>query len=307
MTGRIGLLFLSALFVVLWSSGFIGAKYALDDAGTFTLLWWRYLIVVAVLVALTTAFGHWRRMDGATLAQHAVIGVLAHAVWLVSVLVAIDWGVSPGIAAFITALQPMVTGVLAGAFVGERLALRQWLGVMLGIGSVAIVVGDKAVLGGSVVAHILPFAAVLAISAATVIDRRMRSARTQRAEAPILMTTSIHAVASLVALTPFAWVVEGFAADVTGQLVFAVVWLALIVSLAAYGLMFLLLRFLEATKVSSLMYLSPPVTMVIAYMTFGDRLTVGDVIGLGVAAAAVALVTITPKPAREPRVADESA
>lgn len=306
MSGRLGIVVLSGLFVVLWSSGFIGAKYGLDDAGTFTLLWWRYLIVVAVLVVLTTAFAHWRKMDGVTVAQHAIIGILAHAVWLVSVLVAIDWGVSPGIAAFVTALQPMVTGVLAGAFVGERLSWRQWLGVFLGIGSVAIVVGDKAVLGGSVIAHLLPFVAVLAISAATVIDRRMRSERTRRTEAPILMTTSIHALASLLVLTPFALFVEGFAADVTGQFVFAVVWLALVVSLAAYGLMFLLLRHLEATKVSSLMYLSPPVTMLIGYFTFGDRLTMGDVVGLGVAAVAVALVTVTPASVRA-RVADESA
>lgn len=294
MTGKLSILLLSALFVLLWSSGFIGAKYALDDAGTFTLLWWRYLLVVVVLVALTTSFGHWRRVDGGTVCRHAIIGVLAHAVWLVSVLVAIDQGVSPGIAAFITALQPMVTGVLAGRFAGERLAPRQWFGVVLGIASVAIVLGDRIALGGSLLAHLLPFAAVLAISAATVVDRLMRSERTSRTEAPILMTTSIHALASLVFLTPFAWALEGFAVTVTGQFVFAVVWLALVVSLAAYGLMFLLLRELEATRVSSLMYLSPPVTMIIGYLAFGDRLTTGDMLGLVVAAVAVALVTARP-------------
>lgn len=307
VTSRIAIWFLSGLFVVLWSSGFIGAKYGLNDAGTFTLLWWRYVIVVVVLAALTTAFGHWRRMDLPTLCQHVVIGIMAHAVWLAAVLLAIDMDVAPGTAAFITALQPMITGLLAGILIEERLVWRQWLGVALGILSVAIVVADKARLGGSVIAHLLPFLAALAISLASVFDRRMRSARTQRAEAPILMTTSIHAGASLLALTPFAWVLEGFAADFTGRFVFALVWLALVVSLAAYGLMFLLLRNVEATKVSSLMYLSPPVTMVIAYATFGDVLTYGDIIGLAVAAIAVSMVTLSPGTRDRVRAAGGSA
>lgn len=294
MSRKINVWFLSGLFVVMWSSGFIGAKYGLSDAGTFTLLWWRYLIVVGVLAALTTAFRHWRRMDMPTLGRHCIIGIMAHAVWLVAVLLAIDFGVAPGTAAFITALQPMITGLLAGVLVGEHLSRRQWLGIALGIFSVALVIGDKARLGGSVLAHLLPFLAALGISLATVFDRRMRPARTQRDEAPILMTTTIHAGASLLALTPFAWAVEGFAAQFTGQFIFALLWLALVVSLAAYGLMFVLLRHLEATKVSSLMYLSPPVTMVIAYLTFGDVLTIGDIIGLGVAVIAVAMVTLPP-------------
>lgn len=307
MTSRIAIWFLSGLFVVLWSSGFIGAKYGLSDAGTFTLLWWRYLIVVAVLVVLATAFRHWRRMDLPTLCQHAVIGIMAHAVWLVAVLLAIDLNVAPGTAAFITALQPMITGLLAGLIVEERLVWRQWVGVALGIFAVALVIGDKARLDGSVAAHLLPFLAALGISLASVFDRRMRSARTQRVEAPILMTTSIHAGASLLVLTPFAWGLEGFQANVTEQFVFSVVWLALIVSLAAYGLMFLLLRSVEATKVSSLMYLSPPVTMVLAYLAFGTVLTIGDIVGLAVAAVAVAMVTYSPGALKPARTADRSA
>ncbi len=294
-TGSAVTLLLSGLFVLLWSSGFIGAKYGLDYAGTFTLLFWRYVMVAVVLVLLTTAFRAWRRLSARELGRHAVIGVLAHAVWLVAVLAALDLGVSPGIAAFITALQPMVTAVIAGRLCGEQVAPRQWAGVAVGLAAVALVVADKVALGGALVAYLLPFVAVLGISLASVFDRRTRAGKTARAEPPILMTTTVHAVASLLVIAPFAGLLEGFQARFGGELLFAVTWLALVVSLAAYGLMFVLLRRMEATKVSALMYLSPPVTMVIGYLAFGNRLSLADIAGLAVAALAVGLVTWTPR------------
>lgn len=294
MAGKAGLgtTALAALFVVMWSSGFVGAKYGLPYAGTFTLLFWRYVLVVVVLAILTFALGAWRPMSPRQLAHHAVIGVLAHAVWLIAVLAALDLGVSPGLAAFVTALQPMVTAALAAPVVGERLNLRQWAGVAIGLASVLMVVGDKISLGGAPIAYLLPFLAVLGISAGSLIDRRDSNRRAaDTAPPPVLMTALIHCTASLLVIAPFAWTIEGFEATFGGPLIFAVTWLALVVSLAAYGLMFVLLRRMEATKVSSLMYLSPPVTMVMGYLIFGDRLTLIDVAGLAVAAVAVRLVT----------------
>lgn len=278
----------------MWSSGFVGAKSGLPYAGTFTLLFWRYVLVVAVLAALTFAMRAWRPISPRQLAHHAVIGVLAHAVWLIAVLSAIDLGVSPGLAAFVTALQPMVTAALAAPVVNERLNLRQWAGVAIGLASVLMVVGDKISLGGAPIAYLLPFIAVLGTSAGSLLDRRGSNRRAHEdTPLPILMTALIHCVASLLVIAPFAWAVEGFAATFGGPLVFAVVWLALVVSLAAYGLMFVLLRRMEATKVSSLMYLSPPVTMVMGYLVFGDRLTMVDIANLAMAAVAVRMVTKT--------------
>lgn len=290
---------LSALFVVMWSSGFVGAEFGLGHAGTFTLLFWRYLLLAAILIGLTLAFRQWQRLPARAWVYHGTVGILAHAVWLIAVLLSLDLGVSPGVAAFVTGLQPMVTAVIASPFVGETTRPQQWLGVVLGLGSVALVVGDKVAMGGSLPAHLLPFVAVLAISVASVLDRRTRRQRTEPAtEPPVLMTTTIHALASLAFITPFAGAVEGFEASFGWELAFAVVWLAVVVSLAAYGLMFVLLRRMEATKVSSLMYLSPPVTMVFAYLLFGDRLAAMDLAGLALAAVAVTLVAWVPKDRR---------
>ena len=229
----IGIPALCALFVVLWSSGFAGAKYGLDYAGTFTILFWRYLLVATVL---------------------------AHAGWLAAVLGAIDLGLSAGLAAFITALQPIMTG-------------------------------DGIALGGSPVAYALPFLAVVSITIASLTDRGATVEDEKRSGkvAPLLLITFWHCAASFLALAPLAIGIKGLEADWNGSLVFAIAWLAFVVSLAAYGLMFVLLRRMSAARVASLTYLSPPVTMVMAWLVFGETLTLAGLAGLAVAAIAVGL------------------
>ncbi|MDJ0627748.1 MAG: EamA family transporter [Rhodobacter sp.] len=210
----------------------------------------------------------------------------------VVVLGAIDLGLSASLAAFITALQPIMTGVLSSRLTGERVALREWAGLGLGLAAVAIVIGDGIALGGSVIAYDLPFLAVISITVASLIDR---SATVEGMNsAPLLLVTFWHGVASLAVLAPMAIGLEGLQAEWNANLVFAVVWLARVISLAAYGLMFVLLRRLSAPRVASLTYLSPPVTMVMAWMLFGETLTLAGLVGLGIAAASVGL-TLTPR------------
>ena len=197
------------------------------------------------------------------------------------------WVIPLGLSAFITALQPIMTGALSARMTGERVTPQEWAGLILGLAAVAIVIGDGIALGGSVVAHILPFLAVIAITVASLIDRSATVSNENAA--PLLLVTFWHCVASLIVLAPLAVGLEGLQANWNGSLVFAVVWLALVVSLAAYGMMFVLLRKLPAPRVASLTYLSPPVTMVMAWLVFGETLTLTGVIGLGIAALAVAL------------------
>ena len=286
------LFILCSAFVFSWSSGFVGARYGLDHAGTFTLLFWRYLLVVAVLGLLVTLMRQWQPLSRAEWTRHAVVGALAHAGWLAAVLGAIDLGLSAGLAAFITALQPIMTGALSARMTGERVGMREWAGLMLGVGAVALVIGDGIALGGSLIAYALPFLAVAAITIASLIDRAAHvaaDARATKPATPLLLVTFIHALASLVVLTPLAVGLEGLEAQWGGELVFAILWLGLVVSLAAYGLMFALLRRLPAARVASLTYLAPPVTMMIAWFVFRESLTPIAAIGLAIAAMAVAL------------------
>ncbi|XAT60259.1 EamA family transporter [Rhodobacteraceae bacterium Araon29] len=296
MTRFLGLPLLCGVFIVLWSSGFVGAKFGLDHAGTFTILFWRYLLVTAILAVLVTLAKQWQRIPRGVIGRHMLVGALAHAGWLAAVLGAIDLGLSAGLAAFITALQPILTGALSARMTGEQVSGREWAGLGLGLVAVALVIGDGIALGGAVVAHLLPFLAVIAITLASLIDRSGNLKKEK--SVPILLATFLHCLASFLVLAPLAVGLEGLEATWNGSLVFAIIWLAVVVSLAAYGLMFVLLRRLPASQVASLTYLSPPVTMIMAWIVFGEVLSMMGIIGLGIAAAAVFLTLTSSK--REP-------
>lgn len=285
---------LCALFVFLWSSGFVGAKYSLDYAGSFTILFWRYLLVVAVLALLVSVTKSWRLLPRSELRRHMTVGLLAHTLWLVSIWFSIELGLSAGLAAFIAALQPLLTGLLSARMTGEAVSARAWLGLLLGLLAVALVIGDGIALGGPLLAFLLPFVAVFSITLASLIERNANVAT--RSPTPVLLVTFMHCAISWLAILPCAWIVEGFAAQWNGSLIFAIVWLGLLVSLGAYGLMFLLLRHLSAAGVASLTYLSPPVTMVAAWLAFGETLSGTALVGLGLAAIAV-LLTLLPRKA----------
>ena len=113
--------------------GFVGAKFGLGHAGTFTILFWRYLLVTAILTLFVTLARQWQRIPRSVIGRHMLIGALAHAGWLVAVLGAIDLGLSAGLAAFITALQPILTSALSARMTGERVSGKEWAG--LGTGS----------------------------------------------------------------------------------------------------------------------------------------------------------------------------
>lgn len=277
------------VFVLLWSSGWIGSKYGQEYAGPFTLLVYRYVLVVALLIVFVTFKNGWRLISRSQLILHASVGILCHAVFLGTGNHALLLGVSAGLVAFITALQPMITATLSFRISGERTLYQQWLGLALGLTAVLLVVYDKIAMGGAAIAYVLPFVAILALSLASLIDRRinLNAKRCQVEPAPLSLVIFIHCISTLLVLLPFAATVEGFEAQWGPELIFSIVWLAIVVSLGAYGMMFYLLRQLSATKVASLGYLSPPATMIIAYFMFGERLSVVDFGGLFLAAIAV--------------------
>lgn len=286
---RLGTPILCGLFVLLWSSGFVGAKFGLGYSGTFTLLFWRYALVTLVLGVMVAIFRAWKKLPLSRFGRHALVGALVHAGWLSAVLGAIDLGLSAGIAAFITALQPIMTGALSTRITGERVSTREWAGLGLGLLAVALVIGKGVSLQGSWIAYLLPILAVVFISIGSLIDRRgeVRVKAEESSRDPILLVTFIHCLASLIVIAPMAFWIEGLKVNVTPGFVFSVVWLALVVSLAAYGLMFVLLRLLPAPRVASLTYLSPPVTMVLAWLIFQETLTITDIAGLIIAGIAV--------------------
>jgi drug/metabolite transporter (DMT)-like permease len=285
------LLGLELLFVLLWNSGFIGAEYGLPYAGPWTLMLWRYLTLTALL-GLWLALRRRLQWPGVRAVGHnAVVGVLAHGVWLTCVLLALNRGVPAGLVALITALQPLLTGILAGAMLGERTSARQWLGLLLGFAGVVIAVGARLSMGTSVsvLGYLLPFLSVAAMTLASLLQRRWARAGTDTASG-LDITLFYQALATTLVLLGPAWWLEGLATAWTPAFMATLAWLILPVSLGSYWAMWQLLARQEATRVASLFYLSPPVTMLMDWAAFGDGVIATDLLGLGVAGAGVLLV-----------------
>ena len=272
------------LFVFLWSTGFIGAKYGLPYAEPLTFLLLRYSALV-VLLALLALAGRARWPAEARQWLHlGAAGLLIHALYLGGVFVAISQGLPAGVVSLLVGLQPLLTAVFAGVIVGERVSGRQWLGLSLGLtGAILILSGRLS--GGFGWAGVLPaLLALLGITFGTLYQKRFCPHFAWRSGATIQF-----GAAWLVTL-PLAFLNETLQVQWTGEFVFALGWLVLVLSVGAIGLLNHLIRAGTSVNVASLFYLVPPSTAIIAWLIFGETLTWVQLAGLAVAVVGVALV-----------------
>ncbi len=285
-------------FVLLWNSGFIGAEYGLPFTGTFTLLFWRYLLLTLVLFCYLKASGYFVIPDRATVLHTALVGVLAHGVWLSCVLLSLEQDVPAGIVALVVALQPLATGALSGMMVGERANFWQWLGLTIGFLGVAIAVGTRLELNNSAstIGYLLPFGSVIAITFASLLQRRRDISPLNYPHLSVGQTLFYQSLATAAVLFFPAIGVEQLTIQWNVPFVATLTWLILGVSLGAYALMWQLLSALDATRVASLFYLGPPVTMGMAWLAFGDVPEITDIIGLGVVIVGVFFVQVFNRP-----------
>jgi len=279
----VGLRAMPALFVILWSSGFIIAKLALPFSPPVTFLLLRFGLVVAVMLPFALLFrAPWPKSPRETL-HLAVAGALLHGGYLSGVFCAIDRGLGAGLTALIVGMQPILTG-LAGRLIGERVNARQWTGLLLGFGGVALVVADRVQLTGlDAVGVELAVLALASMTAGTLYQKRFGAGMDLRTG------SVIQFVAASLVILPFA-LAESREVQWSGELMFALGWSVVVMSLLAISLLYLLIRRGAATKVSSLFYLTPPTTAVMAYFIFAETLSVAALLGMLVAVAGVALV-----------------
>lgn len=271
------------VFVVLWSTGFIVARYATNDAGPLTFLAIRTIIATAILVLLARATGA-PRMPRSALLPASIAGLGMHAVYLGGVFIAIDMGLPSGLGALIAGLHPVVTSLFGRMVLRERLAPLQWLGVALGfLGVVAVVVekmGDASVIipVGALVAMAC---SVAGMSAGTLVQRASGKAM------PLLWGTATQYAAAGFAFTVVAVPAEGFAFEITTQFVLALAWATLVLSLAAVLIMMKLLSTHTAAGVSSLFFLTPALSTVEGAILFDERMGPFALAGLATAGVGV--------------------
>lgn len=279
-------MFAAPIFVLLWSTGFIGAKYGLPYAEPLTFLSVRFACATGLLVIwIWVSKSPWP--ERRHYKHLAVVGILLHAGYLGGVFCAISLGLEAGVSALIVSLQPILTAIIAGKLIGERVGGAHWLGLGLGFAGVLLVVWDR-VSGagaGDVYSVGLCILALIAITLATLYQRRFL------ADAPMRSGAAIQYVAAFAVLLPISLATETQVIDWTAEFIFALLWLTIILSLGAIGLLLFLLSRSAASSVASLMFLVPPSTAIIAWAMFDEPLGPRMIIGLILAASGVALVT----------------
>jgi drug/metabolite transporter (DMT)-like permease len=260
------------LFVILWASGFIGAKLGLPYAEPLTFLFLRMFGAVVLLGAIVlVARPKWPTREG--ILDSCATGMFMHALYLGGHFDR-KWSSRCAIGAC-SRLQPLLTSTIANRLLGERVVARQWGGLLLGIAGVYLVVQDKATTGGATpLAWAASLVALLSITFGTIYQKRFGSGIDWRPG----MLIQYAAAGILFALGAMAF--ETRIVRWTPEFLFALCWLVIVLSFGAIWLLYFLISRSAATRVVSLFYLTPPVTALMAWALFNERLAVGALIGM---------------------------
>lgn len=271
------------LFVLLWASGFIGAKFGLPYAEPMTFLTIRMTLVVGLLgIIVLLTQPDWPTALG--IVHSAVVGLLVHGCYLGGVFYSLDHKLPAGLVALVVSLQPVLTSTLANRLLGERVVLRQWVGLALGVAGVYLVVEGRTAGVAPPVAWIGATVGLVGITIGTLYQKRFGGGIDWRPG----FLVQYAAAAALFALGAFGF--ETRHVEWTGEFVFALAWLVFVLSLGAIWLLYFLIRRQAATRVISLFYLTPPITALMAWALFGERLAPLAIVGMAVCVAGVALV-----------------
>ncbi|MCR9070359.1 MAG: DMT family transporter [Alphaproteobacteria bacterium] len=278
------------VFVLLWSSAFVGAKFGLPHAEPLTFLAIRFALVTVLFAFIARALSapwptSWRQTG-----HIAVVGALVQGVYLGGVFVAIHRGVPASLAALIVGLQPILTALLAGRLLGERTSARQWLGLGLGLAGVAVVLGER--MEASPIDRIglaTCVAGLIAMSLGTLHQKRFASSMNVATGSAVQNITA----AALTFIGALA--LEDLRVEWVPAFSLSLAWLTVVVSIGAFSLLMVMIRLGEAVKVVSLFYMVPPTTALLAWILFDERIGLFGACGIAVTALGVALVVRRPK------------
>ena len=274
------------IFAITWSTGNIFAKFGIPYTEPLTFLALRFSFATLLLVLIAwIARAPWPRTLGE--AGHIVVaGFLFHAGYLWSVFVAVDEGVSTGTLALMAGLQPLLTALVVGRALGERVGLRQWIGLALGFIGISMVVWRKvAIAEGSDFGMVLGMTGMVSLTAGAIYQKRFCADVDLRTGAALQQAMNALATLGLVLIF------ETRAIEWTGELALSIGWLVIVLTVGAYNLLYYLLRLGQASRVASLFYLTPPVTAMMGYFMFGETMSGLALAGMVVAVLGFALAS----------------
>lgn len=275
----------SIVFVILWSTGFVGAKATMGHAEPYWLLFLRFVASAALLSLVVLALGRpWPKSLRAVL-HLSVAGLLIHAIYLGGVFTAIKTGLQANATSIIVSVQPLLTAFVAVPVLGERLSARKLAGLVLGaLGVLLTVSGNLAAGLGTPVSLIFAFAALAGISCGTIYQKRFCS------DLPMLSGLVVQFIAAALVCLALALVFEERRVEWTFELIFGFVWLVLVLSCAAVLLLYFLIKRGAATNVASLFFLVPGSASLFAWLLYGESFGAGTIGGLVLVSLAVLLV-----------------
>jgi drug/metabolite transporter (DMT)-like permease len=276
--------FAPALFVLLWSTGFVGAKYGLPYADPFVFLAVRVLIAAILLFALAKVMRMPIRIGRSAVNRSGLIGFFLHACYLGGVFYSIAQGLPAGVAAVVTSLQPVLVSVLAVKVLGEKLRPPQVIGLFVGLLGVILVLGPSFDAQIPMPAMLAIFIALIGSTTATLLQKKIG------ADIPLLSGTAYQYLFSGCVLGVIAIATQETSINWNLRFTAAFVWLLLVLSVGAILLLLWLLNSGSAAKVSSLFYLVPPATAVEAFVLFGEKVNTQGFLGIGITALGVWLV-----------------
>lgn len=273
---------LPLLFIVLWSSGYVAGKLALPHTGPLTLLTLRFGLAAVVLIAVALATGApWPHRPRAW-AHLAVVGLLMQVLHFSGIYFALRWGLSAGVAGLLIGLMPLATALGAHLWLHEKLGSRQALGLLGGLGGVALVVAGKP-LAGAGPAYAAAGAGLLGLVAGTLYQKRHCAHMDLRSGAGVQMAVSALTVGLV------AGPVEGFVVDWQPEFIGAWLWVGLVNSIGAFSLMFIMIRRGQVGQVARLFFLIPGMSALMGFVLLGERLEPLAVAGFALSALAVCL------------------
>ena len=279
--------FAPIIFVCVWATGFVGAKFSMPFAEPASFLFVRYVLAFAILATISAiAKAKWpNRRD----AIHAmIVGALIHGLYLWGVFWAVRNGLPGGVAAIITGLQPLLTALIAGWWLREDITLRHWFSLAVGFIGVVLVVApklDSATSGINPITIAATLLAVVSIALGTTYQKRFAT------QIDLRTGTALQYIGAMIPIGLIALFFESFEINWNAQTVFAMVWLVLVLSVFSAFLLMWLIREGSVAKVSSLFYLVPAVAAGMTWFLFGEQLNAVQLFGTLMCAIAVALAT----------------
>ena len=282
--------FAPIIFVLLWSTGFIGAKYILPYAEPFVFLTIRYLFATLILVAIAKAIGESLRITWPQIKQSILVSVFLHVIYIGGVFYAIFIDIPAGITAVIVSLQPILVSAIAIPLLNERLSYKQIFGLLLGFIGVTFLLipklfeGDLSI-GFSAAGITACVLALLGTTGGYLIQKKGGS------DIPFLAGTAVQFASSTIIFAIASIIFEPLKVDITLEFILALAWIVIALSIGSIFLLFYLLRKGSASSVSSLYYLVPPLTAIQAYLFFGERINSIGLVGMTLAALGTLIVT----------------